>query len=217
MTVRFTALTEGTPGEEVVIDGRACDCCQTAAAVTENGPIVAYRDRTENEIRDVVISRFVDGRWTAPRPVHHDGWRIDACPVNGPQADAEGRVAIVAWYTAANDSPRVQLAFSDDAGATFAAPVRVDDGEPLGRVDVLLTAAGDALVVWLERAGDDAEIRARLVTRDAALPSRVIAHTSAQRPSGFPRMARSGDRVLIAWTDPTDGSHVKAATLTLRR
>jgi hypothetical protein len=35
----------------------------------------------------------------------------------------------------------VQIAFSTDAGATFGKPVRVDDGQPIGRVDVLRLGA----------------------------------------------------------------------------
>ena len=218
MTVRFTTIGDnGSLGNEVLLDDRACDCCQTAAALTAEGPLVAYRDRTADEIRDIAVTRFVNGRWTPPRPVHEDGWRIQACPVNGPQADALERDVVVAWYTAASDDPRVQLAFSRDAGATFGAPIRVDDGDPLGRVDVVLTDHGDALVVWLERARDNAEVRARLVGTRRLGPARTIATTGAQRAAGFPRMARQRGRVLLAWTDPAERSTVRAAMLELPR
>jgi hypothetical protein len=218
MTVRYTTLdADGSLGDEVLLDDRACDCCQTAAAMTADGPLVAYRDRSADEIRDIAVTRLVDGRWTPPRPLHQDGWRINACPVNGPQADAAGRDVVIAWYTAANDSPRVQVAFSADAGATFGPPIRVDDGNALGRVDVLLTDRGHALVAWLERVGEAAEVRARLVDPRGRGAARVLATTGAQRASGFPRMARLGDRVLLVWTDPAGGSAVRAATLELPR
>jgi hypothetical protein len=218
MTVRYTTVAaDGSLGEEVLLDERACDCCQTAAAVTADGPIVAYRDRTVNEIRDIAVTRLVGGRWTAPRPVHDDGWHINACPVNGPQLDAAGRDVVVAWYTAANDSPRVNVAFSTDAGATFGTPARVDMGDPLGRVDVLLTGADHALVVWLERAGEAAEVKARLVDANTVGAARTVATTGAQRASGFPRLTRSGRRVFLAWTDPANGSAVRAATFELPR
>jgi hypothetical protein len=40
--------------------------------------------------------RQVKGGWTRPRVVHADGWKIDACPVNGPAAASDGalRVAV---------------------------------------------------------------------------------------------------------------------------
>lgn len=202
-------------GAEVVLDDRACDCCQTAVAMTDEGPLVAYRDRTPGEVRDISVTRRVGGTWTEPRTLHADGWEIDACPVNGPQADAAGSDVVIGWFTAAADTPRVHVAFSDDAGESFGDPVRVDAGNPLGRVDVLLVD-GRALVLWLERTADGAEVRARLVGRDGVAGTpRVIAATLAQRPSGFPRMGRFGDGVLMAWTEPGESSRVLAATLDL--
>jgi hypothetical protein len=213
MTVRFAVMSDDVAGEHV-LDERACDCCQTAVALTSSGPFVAYRDRSPDEIRDISVTRLVDGRWTEPRTLHADNWQIDACPVNGPQADALGDVAAVAWFTAANDSPRVRVAFSDDAGATFDAPLRVDGGNPVGRADVLLLDAGRALVIWLERSAEGGAVMARIVARDGRMGEPAsLAQTLTERPSGFPRMGRSGDDVLIAWTEPGDSSHVRAAAL----
>jgi hypothetical protein len=217
MTVRFTTLADG-PGDDIVIDERACDCCQTAVAQTARGPLLAYRDRSDGEVRDISISRMEHGRWSAPRTLHDDNWVIDACPVNGPQADADGERVAVAWFTAARDTPRVFLALSSDAGDTFSAPIRIDEGDPLGRVAVALLADGRALVVWLERTEDGADVRARLV--DSAHntgAARPIAQTAAQRPSGFPRLGRHGDHVLLAWTQPGDSSHVHAALFDFAR
>ena len=51
MVVSTTISPAGEVGAETRLDERACDCCQTAVAVTSRGPIVAYRDRTTDEIR----------------------------------------------------------------------------------------------------------------------------------------------------------------------
>jgi hypothetical protein len=215
MTVRFAAITAQGAGAEAALDLRACDCCQTTATLTSAGPLIAYRDRSPDEIRDIAVTRLVDGQWTEPRVVHADNWKIAGCPVNGPQADADGADVVLAWFAAANDSPRVQVAFSSDAGATFAAPVRVDGGDPVGRVDVLLLEE-HALVVWLERAGDAAEVRARLVSRAGRLGEpRVVAAVQSSRASGFPRMARLGNDVILAWNEPGDPPRIRAARFTL--
>ena len=218
MTVRFAAIGDnGALSQESALDLRACDCCQTAAALTSRGPLVAYRDRSPDEIRDIAITRHIDGAWTEPRILHADNWEIPGCPVNGPQADAEGDNVVIAWFAAPVDSARVQVAFSADAGATFTEPVRVDEGNPVGRVDVLLLDDARALVIWLERAGEAAEVRGRMVSRDGSIgDSRVFAAVTAQRASGFPRMARLGDRVVIAWNEPGQPGAVRAATLELR-
>lgn len=214
MTLRYTTVAaDGSLGEEQVLDERICDCCQTALAHAASGPVVVYRDRTPDEIRDIYVTRLVDGKWTEGKPVHDDGWNIAACPVNGPSVTAEGERVAVAWFTAARDTARVRVAFSDDAGASFGAPVRVDAGNPTGRVDVEMLPGGGALVSWIERTeGSGAEVRARYVAPGGAMGEpMLLASSSAERASGFPRMVRSGERVVFAWTEPGEPSRIRTA------
>lgn len=215
MLVSTTIDARGRLGAEVVLDERTCDCCQNSAAMTADGPIVAYRNRTTDEIRDIYLTRRVDGKWQPGVAVHDDNWKIAACPVNGPAVDADGQRVALAWFTAANDSPRVKLAFSSDAGATFAVPIRVDGGRPAGRVDVALLEDGSALVTWIERTGGDtAAVRARRVRPDGrASEPLTVASSSAARSSGFPRMAVSGNDVVFAWTVPGRPSAIRVARL----
>jgi hypothetical protein len=206
----------GRRGAETALDERVCDCCQTSAAVTSSGPIVVYRDRSPDEIRDIAIVRRVDGTWTKPALVHADGWRINACPVNGPAVDARGNRVAVAWFTAANDSARVMVAFSGNGGGRFEPPRRVDDGTPTGRVDVTVLDDGSAIVSWIERSGGDtAEVRARRVRSNGVGRSVTIAASSAARASGFPRMVVSGKNAFLAWTQPGRPSAVRVARLPL--
>src|SRR5688572_2126763 len=210
--------TEGTQVSETVIDDRVCECCPTAAAVTSEGPIVAYRDRSQDEIRDIYVSRLAGGRWSEPAPVHRDNWQINACPVNGPALSASGREVALAWFTVADDQGRVFVAFSSDAGRTFAAPVRVDEVSALGRVDVELLPDGAAVVSWIEIGADKrSEFRIRRVDRSGQRSeSMSVAGVSANRSSGYPRMARRGDELVFAWTDPeAAGSRVRTATARL--
>ncbi len=206
----------GEAGPEMLVDGRTCDCCQTAMARVEDGWVAVYRDRADDEVRDIFASRFVDGTWTEPRPVHRDGWTIDACPVNGPAADALGQHVAVAWFTAAADVRRVEVAFSDDGGVRFSEPVRVDDGDPVGRVDVVLAADGAALVTWVERTDDGADVRLRRVAPGGALSdAAVLALTSEARAAGFPHVVPLPDGdLLAAWTDVSgEGTRVRTARI----
>lgn len=214
MLVSTTLTPSGSRGPETRLDERTCDCCQNAAAVTSNGPVVAYRNRTTDEIRDIYVTRRVNGKWTKGIPVHNDNWNIAACPVNGPALAASGRKVVIAWFTAARDSAKVNVAFSDDAGAHFSAPVRVDGGAPAGRVDIALVSGGDALVTWVERTGDTAAVRARRVTRGGKVGSSVtVTASSAARASGFPRMAVTGRNVMFAWTVPGRPSAIRVARI----
>jgi hypothetical protein len=219
MTLRYREVAVGAgPESEILLDGRVCDCCQTATTVTDAGPVVVYRDRSEAEVRDIYVTRRVEGAWIEGAPVHEDGWVITGCPVNGPAIDSEGDTVVVAWFTAPKDVPRVKVAFSIDGAASFEAPVVVDDGNPAGRVDVLMLGAGEALVTWLERTGGDAaEVRARFVRAGrVAGVSHTLTSTTSTRPSGFPRVAPLADgSLLLAWTDAT-GTETTVRTARVR-
>jgi hypothetical protein len=201
--LRYAALAaDGTPGPETMLDERVCDCCSTAVATTELGPVVAYRGRTADGVRDILLARRVGGRWLPGTPVHRDGWKIDACPVNGPAVAAMGERVAVAWFTAARDTPRVLIAFSDDAGASFGPATRVDGGNPAGRTGVVLLDGGGALVSWVEHTDSSiAEVQARLVSPSGRLGNPVlIAQPGGGRAAGLPRMVRSGSEIIFAWT-----------------
>jgi hypothetical protein len=211
-TIGRDGLRGGPDGE---LDARVCDCCQTDAALTTDGPVVVYRDRSAREVRDIAVVRLVGSRWSEPAQVHADGWQIDACPVNGPAIAARGREVAVAWFTAP-DMPRVRLAFSSDAGRTFSRPVEVANGEVTGRVDVVLLDDGRAVVSWLQQAAAGAEIRAQAFDRDGPAGAAVtVAATSVQRASGFPQLVRAGGGLLFAWTDAGQPAQVRTAYATL--
>ena len=213
MLVTTTISPRGERGSEVRLDERTCDCCQNAVAVTSRGPIVAYRNRTPDEVRDIYVTRRVGAVWTTGVPVNDDQWKIAACPVNGPALAARGARVALAWFTGAGDTARVKVAFSNDAGATFGRPIRVDGGRPAGRVDVALVADGGALVSWVERVGGDtAAVKVRRIARDgvAGAPT-IVASNSAARASGFPKMVITGANAMFAWTVPGHPSSVRIA------
>ena len=215
MSLMHTTLeADGSLGPETLLDDRVCDCCQTDAVRAGEASVVVYRDRSEKEIRDMSVVRFAGGRWTAPRAVAQDGWEINGCPVNGPAIAASGVSVAVAWFTAAGGVPRVKVAFSPDSGATFSPPIVVDGGRPLGRVDVVALGDGSVLVAWLEQTDAGAALRLRRVGAEGATGAAVtVADSSAARSSGFPRMARSGDEVTLAWRDAADPPRVRTAVV----
>lgn len=212
MTLRAAALGAdgGRRDVDLEIDGRVCDCCQTDAALTSDGPVVVYRDRGADEVREIALVRRDGAGWSRPVHVHADGWRIDACPVNGPAVAARGRQVVVAWFTAP-DRPRVRLAFSSDAGRSFAAPIEVASGPVAGRVDVVLLDGGRAVVSWLQESPGGAAIIAQPFTAAGAAGVPVtVAASSVARSSGFPQMARAGAGLVFAWTEPGDPPRVRS-------
>lgn len=204
MSLRATTLSaSGALGADVLVDDRVCDCCPTAAIATARGVLAAFRDRSATEVRDIGLARFEGGAWKAAGVVHADGWEIPGCPVNGPSLASDGHRVAIGWFTAARDQGMVQVAFSADAGATFGRPVRIDDGNPIGRVDTEWLPDGSSIALWVESAAGRAEIRARRVFADGRRgPSAVVAAVASDRSSGHPRIVRLGDELFFAWRTP---------------
>lgn len=204
MTIRWARVDpDGTVRESRVIDERTCECCTTGMAITGDTSVIAWRDRSDEEVRDIAVARVERGGSVSEAIFFDDGWTINACPVNGPQVSASENALAVAWYTEADGDPRVNVAFSADGGRTFGDPIRVDERSPLGRVDVEMISDDEAVVTWLEENGKGAAIMARSVTsRGAPGPSRVIRSTDAGRTSGFPRATVADGFLWLALTVP---------------
>lgn len=218
MTVRSAVVDyDGTmSGPDTEIDARTCDCCQTGLALAGSVPVAVFRDRGEDGTRDISIVRLEDGRWSAPVPVARDGWRIDACPVNGPAVDARGDTVVVAWFTGAGGA-RVRLAWSADAGRSFAAPIDVDHGRVAGRVDVVLLRDGRAVVTWLRGNDRAAALLARPYTAAGPAGRAVeITGADASRAGGFPQVALAGNDLVFAWTESGPEPAVRSVVARLR-
>jgi hypothetical protein len=206
MTLRSAFITNGQAGPEQVIDPKVCECCQTSAARTADGVIVAYRDRSDGEIRDIAVSRFSAGRWSAPGIVHADNWKIKGCPVNGPAVAALGNDVAVAWYSMRDGEPKVQVAFSTGGGA-FSAPVLLNSAATYGRLALVMPARDRAITSFIESTAQGPQLMLREARADgrAGFSQAVGAMTNA-RTSGFARLALVGRRLVVTWLDVREGS-----------
>lgn len=209
MTLRTAVFgPDETKRSEHELDASTCDCCQTDAAVSADGLLLAWRDRAEGEIRDISVARFDGKAWSAPVTVHADGWKMPACPVNGPAIAARGRQAWVAWYTGAGGTPSLRLAASDDAGRHFGPMHEFARGEAQhGRVDLAADASG-VWVSWLqEEAGRQSLWLARfghdLGSEHFRLKVADIAGRG--RGTGFPRLQLGDGSAWLAWTEIVSG------------
>jgi hypothetical protein len=209
MTLRTAEIDkDGNITEEKELDNRVCDCCQTGATWTDRGPVVVYRDRSEDEIRDIALVRKDNEEWTEPKPLYEDNWKIAGCPVNGPSISSKGSKVAVAWFTMSEDIPKVYTAISNDYGASFNLPLRIDEESAIGRVDVEII--GDKVfVVWMENAEENAHIMMKTISsNDKISEAYQLGVNSQSRSSGFPRLSGSQENIVIAWTDATDSIKV---------
>lgn len=214
---------DGATLQDWVVDPDVCTCCQTTLAPLSGDRVfVSYRGHARDEVRDNLFAVFQQHIWSQPRLLHADGWKIPACPVNGPAADAQGESLAVAWFTAADGIARVQAKVSRDGGVTFSPAIPLDLGRPLGRVDLAKLPDGSALVAWIESKSETtaAGLYVRRVFTDGGVSAPLlVADTSAVRASGFPRLAaRPGVElpVIVSWTDavPRDPANPKSPAAT---
>lgn len=217
MAVRTRTLAgNGTLGPETVLDDRSCECCQTAVVRTASGLVAAFRDRTDEEVRDMAVVREVNGKWSAPTVVAADGWVHRACPVNGPSLATDGRRVLLTWYTGVGDTPHVYSVLSEDGGATFGPRLRMDERTTLGRVHSADLGDGTFAVVWLEDAGEGQAVwRIRRTDGRRAGPVRDVATVTRARLAGFPRLTRSGNHLLLGYTASGADGGVRVVRLDL--
>lgn len=217
MTLRAGIFgADGSRLKEWELDNRVCDCCQTSAAMTEQGLVVVYRDRSENEIRDMSIVRLIGDEWTQPMPIAIELWEIAGCPVNGPSVSAQGNNLAAAWFTAKGGFAQVKLGFSSNAGADFGQPIVVSEGATNGRVGLDHLPNGDVVVSWMDTKDEQALIMAARYDSQGVLINKMqVAETSAARASGFPVVTCHGEEIVMAWTETGEQSQVKTARIKL--
>jgi hypothetical protein len=207
MQLRSTTIgRDGSLGSDVALDIRTCTCCQTSATVAGNGDVlVAYRDRSADEIRDIYIVRKQGDVWTDPVLVHGDNWEISGCPVNGPSIDAHADIAVVAWFTAADNIPAVKVAFSQDSGQSFGTAFRVDGGEGVGRVAAVMLPNAEALITWVEwRDEGEALVICRATPDDGCVARQTITINTTPGSINFPQIVHSDGVIYLAWTQPVE-------------
>ena len=202
MTIRFAEITnKGDIIDESELDSATCDCCQTSIAITNKGPVVVYRDRSDKEVRDIYIARKINGIWEVPTPIHNDGWEINGCPVNGPKVASNSNNLAVSWFTVSNEKPTVNLSFSKSNGASFGTLIKINDDDAIGRVDVAFLNPQEVLVSYIE--GDDVGtyLRIKKVSIDGKVSAPItISKIDGGRNSGVPQLEILDNEAFIVWT-----------------
>ena len=214
MTLRAGIFDKsGANVSEWELDHRVCDCCQTSSAMTENGPIIVYRDRSQQEVRDIYATRLVDGAWTLPQAIYNDNWQIAGCPVNGPSVAAMNKRVAVAWFNAKDDVPKIQLVLSTDSGLSFSEPIVVESPNTNGRVDTTILDSGNIIVSWMDTVGEAKIMLSRYDINGELLSTTEVAGSSPSRRSGFPIIEAVGNSVYVTWTDIDATPQVKVARI----
>ena len=159
----------GSDAPDTLIDERVCDCCPISTLVLPNGSVLAaYRDRSDDEVRDIAYQSYNRGTWSEAAAPALDGWRIAGCPVNGASLSRRSGHVATAWFTGAGDKPQVMTARSNNLGRSWNVVARLDDPEhpAKGAVRSTVLRDGSQWVSWVE---DGGTIALRTLARDGGL------------------------------------------------
>ncbi len=209
---RTIVNSDGQIVKEESIDNDVCACCPTSIVKTAKGLLIAYRDHTPGDIRDIATIRFENGKWTASKNLNPDNWKINACPTNAAAAAAKGDRVAISWWTGAGTMPHVQMVFSTDDGATFSKPVMVSTGHSFGYTSIALDDQGGAYVSWLERSANGAKILVREISSAGVAGPVVQVAEGGRSTLGYPRIVHAGNETLVAWAG--GGAKIQTAKLT---
>ena len=163
------------------------------------------------------MSRFIAKKWTEPRPIHTDYWKIYGCPVNGPAITSLDSTVAVAWYTEIDGVSKTQLKWSNDGGESYHSPIDIGTSHTLGRVDIELIKKDKALVTWMKSINKMGEIVASIIDLNTAEQQIIrVAENSPARKSGFPKLLYADEKILISYTDAlSESTSVKTSMIRL--
>ena len=218
MTLRGTSYNiDGNILEDLLIDDRVCDCCQTDLAITENGQsIVVYRDRSEDEVRDIYYSYKKDSKWSKPINIFNDNWKISGCPVNGPAISTYKNNSAVVWYTFSKNKNQIKVVFTDNISDGFQQPILVEANDPIGRVDIELLDPNNAIISFIDIIDDKAYIKLQMITKGGSQSKLLLIDESSEnRSSGFPVITLNKEKsnTIIAWTESKENFKIKTAVV----
>jgi hypothetical protein len=189
-----------------------CPCCRTSVAVAADQTIyVAWRAILPGDVRDVVVTKSIDGGQTWGKPVRPrpDGWVYPGCPHAGPSLEVDSKGGVhIAWWTGKQGEAGVYYARSDDGARTFTAqPIATGDRARPAHVQLALAPAGGVYVVWDDGLSDMPRVlirrssdRGRSFSPEGVLSNRGVAAT-------FPVVAVYGDSVAVAWSQTSAAEH----------
>jgi len=158
------------------------------------------------------LNRSVDGgrTWTTPLALSGDGQSVF-----GHQLARSGDRLLLVWNDTRSGHDRIYSASSDDGGAAWTPPIRVDHIPETSSTDassasVLLGPDGQALVAWQDGRNGRPDIFLAKSTDGGrtwgAEDQRMDTDEPGTAVSRFPKLARAKDgRVAITWEDDRDG------------
>ncbi len=190
-----------TPTETPVADN-VCFCCKTAIATSGDRVYVAWRHIYPGSLRDIAVARSTDNGQTfgAPIRVSEDGWKLDACPDDGPAMAVDGHGGIhITWpAVVAGATPRKGIFYAALTDKnTFTPRLRLDSGDTdAAHPQLASDEHGTTAVVWDEHVKGARRIVLRRVSGTTAEPPQAFEGEGVN----YPVVAATDHSWIVFWS-----------------
>lgn len=189
---------EGKLENESIRDERVCDCCPTTAIPFGPDGLIAYRDCSEENVRDIRLMAPFAHQDLPEGTFPKDGWQVQGCPVNGPSAAMrDENHAAIGWFTAVDGKGKVQVAFSEK-GYQFGKGILLDSAHVRGRID--LAPWGQNLAAcWVVSDGKKEKVKIAEVEWQSGKILRQTTFEPESRLHGNPKLVTKENTLIMAW------------------
>ena len=197
-----TAILEGDQiKDERVLDDNVCTCCPTSAVQLSAGAIVAYRDRSPREIRDISFVLRSDDSWSEPTTLKADNWLMPGCPVNGASVATSGDLVAISRFTVVHNKAQVILRLFKEGQIKSGKEIVLDKNAPIGRCATVCTK-DSIYTVWIGLKKNQTVLRLAQVSPTGEIMLKTtLAPIDGNRSSGMPRAIISSGYLWMSWTD----------------
>ncbi|MDC0266869.1 hypothetical protein OAK83_02685, partial [bacterium] len=173
----------------------------TSAIQLTDGPMVVYRDRSPEEIRDFSFVTDLEQGWSAPEKIAEDNWLMPGCPVNGASIASSGDLVAISRFTVIQGKPQVILQFYKQGQSDLRKDLVLDKNAPIGRCSTVCTKNA-IYTIWIGKEKKQTVLRMAEVSPNGNVRRQeILCKIDAGFSSGMPRSIFSGGHVWVSWTD----------------
>ncbi|HJU14638.1 MAG TPA: PEFG-CTERM sorting domain-containing protein [Candidatus Nitrosotalea sp.] len=198
-SIAFAKSTDNgtTFGPPVQISNSTRDSAFPQVAVSGSHVYVAWLDRTEGDITNVVFAKSDDGGTTFGTPVSitsHAG-------TSGiPKIYADGSNVYLLWEDNGEKNFEIFLASSSNSGNTFDLPVNISNDAGNSGTPQMSVSGKNIYVVWMDDSSGHYAVMLSRSTDGAQTFSNPVDLSQSKQDSGYPQIASDGSNVYVAWT-----------------
>lgn len=203
---------EGKMEDEQIRDNRVCDCCPTAAIPYGSDGLLVYRDRSEEEVRDIRLLAPMAHQDLAEGTFPKDNWQVQGCPVNGPTAVMrDEKHAAIGWFTASDNKPKVQIAFSEQ-DYQFGKAILLDSTHVRGRID-LAPWGQNIAACWVVSDGKKEKVKIAEIEWQTGKILTQSTYEPESRLHGNPKLVSKENTLIMAWPVIDSLPHIEVGVI----